>query len=182
MVEWVTATCALADCGQSFERPVRAGRPRQYHQAECRTRAKRLRAKEKADAQRAGRGRGGWGLPAAEDVHAAAGKLLEAQARQAPLGVRMAGARALQEEVGRYVAAAVHDARAGGGSWAEIGAALGIEADSARRRWAPQRVSRQLGLRSRQGVAGVAVCDQGCGPAGGFTGGAAPDGGAHRVD
>ncbi|MFF2618298.1 helix-turn-helix domain-containing protein [Kitasatospora sp. NPDC058046] len=154
MTTWVTATCALESCGRAFQRPVRAGRPKQYHTTKCQKRAQRLRDKGRAAVRRTAQDAGGWGQLVAEDVHAAAGRLLDAQSRQAPLVVLVARARELRGEVDHYAAAVVHDAHRGGASWSEIGAALGVEADSARRRWAPQQVEQQLvRRRGRQAAA-----------------------------
>ncbi|MFJ4189380.1 helix-turn-helix domain-containing protein [Kitasatospora sp. NPDC089509] len=111
-----------------------------------------MRDKGRAAIQRTVQDAGGWGQLVAEDVHAAAGRLLDAQSRQAPLVVLVARARELRGEVDHYAAAVVHDAYKSGASWAEIGLALGVEADSARRRWAPQQVEQQLVRRRSRGT------------------------------
>ncbi|MFD7589267.1 helix-turn-helix domain-containing protein [Kitasatospora sp. NPDC059811] len=150
MAGWVTVVCALPSCGEVFRRPVRAGRPRLYHRVACQKQAQRLRDAAKGAARRPARAAGGWGQLVAEDVHAGAGRLLEAQARRAPLTVRLACARALRGDADHYVAAVVRDARADGMEWGEIGSALGVQPDSARRRWTLRRVEQQLSRRSNR--------------------------------
>ncbi|MFJ7280881.1 helix-turn-helix domain-containing protein [Kitasatospora sp. NPDC098663] len=152
MADWVTVKCALPSCGEVFRRPVKAGRPRQYHQVACQKRAQRQRDAAKAAARRPARAAGGLGQLVAEDVHAGAGRLLEAQARRAPLTVRLACARDLRDDIDHYVAAVVHDVRVAGWEWAEIAVALGVQPDSARRRWTPRRVEQQPSRRSNRQV------------------------------
>ncbi|MFE4518042.1 helix-turn-helix domain-containing protein [Kitasatospora sp. NPDC056783] len=150
MADSVMVECALPSCGEVFQRPVKAGRPRQYHAVACQRQAQRQRDAAKAAARRPARAAGGMGQLVAEDMHMVAGRLLEAQARRAPLTVRLACVRDLRVDTDHYVAAAVNDARAAGAGWVEIAAALGVQPDSARRRWAPRRVEQQLSRRSNR--------------------------------
>ncbi|MFD7068293.1 helix-turn-helix domain-containing protein [Streptomyces sp. NPDC059913] len=97
----------------------------------------------------------------AESIQALTARLVDLEYRQAPLADLLRCSRLIEQEVGRYAAAAVQDARSRGASWEEVAQAIGVQSETARVRWSTARVQRLL--RDRPGASRM------------------PDGGAENV-
>lgn len=145
-------TCAFAQCGRRFRRVKRPGRPRRYCQDACRRRAQRVRSQQS----------GGepvvvysprWGPGVAQRVQALATELVEAEGRKSDLRELVGLAAAVSAEVAHYVGAAVHDARSQGASWGQVAELAQVSEATARARWGPKALRRQMRRRARQAIA-----------------------------
>ncbi|GGS72305.1 hypothetical protein GCM10010222_11380 [Streptomyces tanashiensis] len=99
----------------------------------------------------------------AENVQVLAVQLVELEHRQSSLADLLDCARRIEREIGRYVTAAVKDARGGGISWEEVAQAAGVQAETARLRWSAARVQRLLHGRTRASW-GPGLDHEGVGP------------------
>ncbi|MGW7521122.1 helix-turn-helix domain-containing protein [Streptomyces sp. NPDC054796] len=132
-------------CGEGFVQHGGPGRKRTYCQAACRRKAQRQRDVQLGDGAAASLGR-----QVAEQLHALAARLVDAEYQGASLPVLMGWAEALEREVRAYGAAAVHDARAGGWGWEAVAGAAGVSADAARSRWSESKVRRLFAHRAQE--------------------------------
>ncbi|MBC3844684.1 helix-turn-helix transcriptional regulator [Streptacidiphilus sp. 4-A2] len=138
--------CVL--CLKRFTQRSGPGRKRLYCTVACRRRAQRQRDGQRAVAPLAGADK--WGMDLASSIQMLAERLAAAEQSQLGLGARLGYAEQLRVELGYYAAAAVHEARVFGDSWADVALAAGVSADTARERWSEGRVRRLMDRRSSQ--------------------------------
>jgi hypothetical protein len=133
-VRYKIARCGV--CGVPVPRLARNGPPRRYCSAAHRQMAYRMRkAADRSPAARDGTAerRAARDTAGALAVAASAARASLGQQGAGPGAAAVAGLAALAAQLER---AAVAADRAAGASWAQIGAALGVTADTARRRYA----------------------------------------------
>jgi len=138
--------CVL--CLKRFTQKSGPGRKRLYCTVACRRRAQRQRDGRRSAAPGTSADR--WGRDLAAGIRELAARLASAEERQAGLGARLGYAEQLRVELAYYTAAAVHEARVFGGSWAEVALAAGVSPDTARERWSEGRVRRLLDRRAAE--------------------------------
>ncbi|MER6011578.1 helix-turn-helix domain-containing protein [Streptomyces bluensis] len=81
-----------------------------------------------------------------------AAELVEAEHREADLQELLERAMAVGVEVEHYLGAAVHDARAKGSNWSEVAHKARVSEATARAKWGPRTLRRQMQHRARQGA------------------------------
>ncbi|WP_405814373.1 XRE family transcriptional regulator [Streptomyces sp. NBC_01390] len=86
----------------------------------------------------------------AQDLQALAAELVEAERRDAGLEELVERALAVGAEVTHYLGAAVHDARERGANWSEVARKARVSEATARAKWGPQSVRRQMGVRAQR--------------------------------
>ncbi|MFJ9591046.1 XRE family transcriptional regulator [Streptomyces acidicola] len=91
-----------------------------------------------------------WGPGVAHRVQALAVELVEAEHREADLRELLERAMAVGVEVEQYLGAAVHDARAQGAGWSEVAHQARVSEATARAKWGPRTLRRQMRHRARQ--------------------------------
>jgi predicted transcriptional regulator len=89
----------------------------------------------------------------AQRVQALATELVEAEGRKSDLRELVGLAAAVSTEVAHYVGAAVHDARSQGASWGQVAELAQVSEATARARWGPKALRRQMRRRARQAIA-----------------------------
>jgi hypothetical protein len=97
-----------------------------------------------------------WGPGVAQRVQALAGELVEAEHREAGLQELLERAMAVGVEVEHYLGAAVHDARDKGASWSEVADKARVSEATARAKWGPRTLRRQMRSRAWQAAVPVA--------------------------
>ncbi|MEU6227494.1 helix-turn-helix transcriptional regulator [Streptomyces sp. NPDC047042] len=91
-----------------------------------------------------------WGPGVAQDLQALAAELVEAERRDAGLEELVERALAVGAEVTHYLGAAVHDARECGANWNEVARKARVSEATARAKWGPRMVRRQMGIRAQR--------------------------------
>ncbi|WP_435217073.1 helix-turn-helix domain-containing protein [Streptomyces sp. bgisy034] len=91
-----------------------------------------------------------WGPGVAHRVQVLAAELVEAEHRETDLQELVERALAVGVEVEHYLGAAVHDARAQGTSWSEVARQARVSEATARAKWGPRTLRRQMRHRARQ--------------------------------
>ncbi|MGC5341965.1 helix-turn-helix domain-containing protein [Streptomyces sp. DT24] len=141
-----TARRECGFCGTELPDVTGPGRRRSYCGDSCRRQAQRRREREKAGA--VGEDRRSLGQELAAEVHRLAGFLLEAAYAGDELGELVQRARAVESEVGCFLAAVVTEGRARGAKWEEVAKATNLTSETARTKWSSDRVRRLLDHRA----------------------------------
>jgi hypothetical protein len=97
-----------------------------------------------------------WGPGVAHRLHTLAAELVEAEHRGSDFEELAGRAAALGAEVTHYLGAAVHDARAQGAGWSDVAQQARVSEATARAKWGPQTVRRQMRMRAEQALVTVA--------------------------
>lgn len=97
-----------------------------------------------------------WGPGVAHRLHTLAAELVEAEHRGGDFEELAGRAAALGAEVTHYLGAAVHDARAQGAGWSDVAQQARVSEATARAKWGPQTVRRQMRMRAEKAVVTVA--------------------------
>ncbi|MFC9337429.1 hypothetical protein ACFT0G_03185 [Streptomyces sp. NPDC057020] len=129
--------CAFPLCGRRFRRLKGPGRPRRYCQDACRRRAQRVRSHQRTE-QSPPTHPLRRGAEAALRLQALAGELAEAERRGSDFEELAELALALSAQAGRYLGAAVHDARAKGLGWSDVARQAHVSEAAARAMWGPR--------------------------------------------
>jgi transcriptional regulator with XRE-family HTH domain len=129
-----------AQCGNALPPRTGTGRRKIYCEIACRRAAERERRRPSAAATPYQR----QAPEAAEELVRLTRTLLMAEYHGGSLSTLLEFAGEIAEEVAAYAAVAVQDARQTGLSWAEVAGAAKVSTATARSRWQPGRVARQL--------------------------------------
>ncbi|MDO0917810.1 helix-turn-helix transcriptional regulator [Streptomyces sp. DT2A-34] len=135
-------------CEGPLVQNIGAGRRRRYCSTTCRRRAQRNRQARKTPAVAALQGP--LGGPVAAEVRRLAQQLLDSEMRQEELGTLLERAEAIRRELDIYTAAAVQDARHRGEKWESVARDAHVAPETARARWAPERVTRMMDLHANE--------------------------------
>lgn len=133
-----SARCAY--CQNALPPPAGTGRRRIYCTVACRRAAERRRRRPESPADPAQR----QAPEIAEELLRLTRTLLMAEYHGDGLQHLLECAAEIAEEVSAYTAVAVQDARLAGMSWSEVAAAAKVSTATARARWQPGKVARQL--------------------------------------
>lgn len=141
----VPSPTRCAFCGRGIEQSKSGGRPRDYCNSTCRSRAQRQRDRERRASRPA---QTSWRV-ISRDLYVRAQQLHAAGTDQLPLATVLEVTERLREDAECLAALAVDAARQAGWVWAEVASETGRREASVRAQWGGARVSRLLSARAR---------------------------------
>lgn len=139
----VPSPTRCAFCGRGIEQLKSGGRPRDYCNSTCRSRAQRQRDRERRASRPA---QTSWRV-ISRDLYVRAQQLHGAGPDQLPLATLLEVTERLREDAECLAAVAVDAARHAGWAWAEVSLETGRREASVRAQWGGARVSRLLSAR-----------------------------------